>query len=159
MAKKLSLVVFIFILAIINYSVYKKEDIIKNGKTIYLELAPIDPRSLMQGDYMALRFKLEDNIKQALKKENNFLKNSKGKVLVKLDKNNLANFSNLFIGQKMAKDELILKYKVRDYKVSIGTNAFFFQEGKNKKYQNAKYGKFKLSKNQEIILVDLKGKI
>ena len=159
MTKKLSLIVFILILAIINYSIYQKEDIVKNGKTIYLKLAPIDPRSLMQGDYMALRFQLEDEIQKALKKENNFLKNSEGRVLVKLDNNNLATFSNLFIGQKMANNELILKYKVRGYQVSLGTNAFFFQEGEAKKYENAKYGKFKLGKNHEIILVDLKDRI
>ncbi|XOT97907.1 GDYXXLXY domain-containing protein, partial [Alcaligenes pakistanensis] len=28
------------------------------GQTVLLELAPVDPRSLMQGDYMSLNFAL-----------------------------------------------------------------------------------------------------
>ena len=33
-----------------------KERVISRGDVVYLRLAPVDPRSLMQGDYMALNF-------------------------------------------------------------------------------------------------------
>ena len=40
----------------VNWQIANKERLRANGQTVYLELAPIDPRSLMQGDYMALNF-------------------------------------------------------------------------------------------------------
>ena len=153
MKKTLNLIVLVAILIFLNFSIYKKEQILTHGKVIYLELAPIDPRSLMQGDYMALRFKIEDKIKKAL---NGFSKNSKGKAIVTLNKQKLAKFKAIFKGEKLKPNELLLKYNIRDKRVHIGTNAFFFQEGKEKKYQNAKYGEFKIAPNGEMILIDLK---
>ena len=50
----------ILLLAYFNYSVFQKERILKDGKLILLELAPVDPRSLMQGDYMELWYKISD---------------------------------------------------------------------------------------------------
>jgi GDYXXLXY protein len=46
------------VLLVTNFLIFSKERIIRTGKTIYLELAPVDPGALMQGDYMALRFSL-----------------------------------------------------------------------------------------------------
>ncbi|MFX7329222.1 GDYXXLXY domain-containing protein, partial [Acinetobacter baumannii] len=34
----------------------QKEMLLKEGQLVLLPLAPVDPRSLMQGDYMALRY-------------------------------------------------------------------------------------------------------
>src|ERR1700754_4900244 len=48
----------ILVLVAVNHSIRAKEHIINAGEPIYLALAPVDPRSLMQGDYMALRFHL-----------------------------------------------------------------------------------------------------
>ena len=45
-----------------NHSIVAKEHIRANGERIYLELAPVDPHSLMQGDYMALRFAIARDI-------------------------------------------------------------------------------------------------
>ena len=42
----------ILLLGYFNWSVYKKEQTLKDGQLILLQLAPVDPRSLMQGDYM-----------------------------------------------------------------------------------------------------------
>ena len=34
----------------------ERQGLLRNGRTVYLELAPVDPRSLLQGDYMALNY-------------------------------------------------------------------------------------------------------
>jgi uncharacterized membrane-anchored protein len=39
----------ILLLGYFNWSVYKKEQTLKDGQLILLQLAPVDPRSLMQG--------------------------------------------------------------------------------------------------------------
>ena len=55
-----ALIVFsaLLVLGSVNYSIYAKEYIKSHGEVIYLQLAPVDPRSLMQGDYVALRFSI-----------------------------------------------------------------------------------------------------
>ena len=52
----------ILVLLYINYSVQSKEKLLTNGKIVFFELAPVDPRSLMQGDYMLLRYKMLEDI-------------------------------------------------------------------------------------------------
>ena len=39
-----------------NGSIWQREQLLGSGRVVILELAPVDPRSLMQGDYMALTF-------------------------------------------------------------------------------------------------------
>ena len=46
------------ILVGINVTVWRFEHAISSGETVLLELAPVDPRSLMQGDYMRLSYAL-----------------------------------------------------------------------------------------------------
>jgi len=57
------------VLAAVDYSIAAKERIRAEGEVVYLQLAPVDPRSLMQGDYLALRFLLADAIEQGLRRE------------------------------------------------------------------------------------------
>ena len=45
----------ILLLGYFNWSVYQKEQTLKEGQLVLLQLAPVDPRSLMQGDYMRLK--------------------------------------------------------------------------------------------------------
>ena len=52
----------VLVLGAVNWSILAKERIKTNGERIFLALAPVDPRSLMQGDYMALRFAVAERI-------------------------------------------------------------------------------------------------
>src|SRR5207247_8096849 len=56
------------VLALLNFSIGGKERQLESGKVVYLELAPVDPRSLMQGDYMALRFKIANDARPAMQR-------------------------------------------------------------------------------------------
>jgi len=50
----------------VNMTVWAFEKLRTDGTVIYLALAPVDPRSLMQGDYMALRLEVGNNARDAL---------------------------------------------------------------------------------------------
>ena len=54
------------IIFLVNFAIWQKQTHLDKGEEIFLELAPVDPRSLMQGDYMALRFELSDAIQKAI---------------------------------------------------------------------------------------------
>ncbi len=148
------------VLLLVNYAIYQKETHLRSGTTVCLRLAPVDPRSLMQGDYMALRFALADTIRKELDRQNTprdryrRLPNSDGRVVLRLDANCTASYVALFTGQTKRKDQYLLHYRVRNGTVKIATNAFFFEEGKAKRYDRARYGIFRLH-NAEPLLVDL----
>ena len=44
----------LLLLGYLNWSIYQKEQTLRDGQLVLFELAPVDPRSLMQGDYMYL---------------------------------------------------------------------------------------------------------
>jgi uncharacterized membrane-anchored protein len=46
----------ILVLGVANYDIWQKQQIVENGQQILLKLRPVDPRSLMQGDFMRLRY-------------------------------------------------------------------------------------------------------
>lgn len=50
----------------VNMTVWAFEKLRTDGTVVYLELAPVDPRSLMQGDYMALRLEVGNNVRDAV---------------------------------------------------------------------------------------------
>ena len=47
----------LLLLGYLNWSIYQKEQTLRDGQLVLFELAPVDPRSLMQGDYMSLRYR------------------------------------------------------------------------------------------------------
>ncbi len=134
-----------------NYSVIDKENILSEGKLVLLELAPVDPRSLMQGDYMDLRYKIADSI------SNNSKYNFKrAYCILRIDSNNLTEFVR--VQQKptpIKNDEIPIKYSRIYTRIKIGAESFFFQEGKSKLYDSAKYGGIKIDKNGNSVLVGL----
>jgi uncharacterized membrane-anchored protein len=134
------------VLALVNYSIYQRERLLSNGRIVYLQLAPVDPRSLMQGDYMALRYTLEREIPW-----NEDLRDHL--AVVALDDRGIAHFQRLENGHKP--DELVVRFRVREGRVQIGADAFFFQEGDANYYSNARYGEARVSESGDVILAAL----
>lgn len=160
---KVALLTLVAALALVNGAIYDKEQHLAHGQVVYLELAPVDPRSLMQGDYMALRFQLAQAVRKALPKRKpdqarpwrETVAASDGHVVVGLDAHNVASFRKLYDGQSLAEDETLLYYRVRHGRVKFATNAFYFQEGLAEMYQPARYGRFRVADQGEVLLVDL----
>ena len=159
MSKKIAIGSLIIILALVNWSIVGKEKHLAEGKTVYLKLAPVDPRSLIQGDYQALRFRLADEVYTALPKTTDSrlwrqdIEASDGLVVTSLDERNIATFKSLYQDQSLSNHDILLRYRVRNGAVKFATNAYFFQEGHAKYYQPAQYGQFRVDNNGELLLV------
>jgi uncharacterized membrane-anchored protein len=140
----------VLLFAYFNYSIYSKEKTLQEGKLILLELAPVDPRSLMQGDYMRLNYVLSSNITtDSLPR--------RGYCVVVLDEHNRARSLRFQKETKpINKGEYLIKYTTPDkWLLNIGAESFFFQEGHGKRYEEAKYGALKVDNNGNSILVGL----
>lgn len=161
MFKRIAIVSLLIILGLVNWSITGKEKHLADGKIVYLKLAPVDPRSLMQGDYMALRFSLANEVYKALPKvtENKRWRRdvaaSDGYMVVSLDEQNIGYFQSIYSDQLLAKNEILMHYRVRNGAVKFATNAFFFQEGNGELYEPAQYGEFRVDDKGELLLVAL----
>jgi len=155
MHKIIAVITLVIALVIINWSIYNKEILLAQGKVIYLELAPVDPRSLMQGDYMALRFAMAARINTALSQSEVKRKSSlDGLVDVQLDDRSVASFSHINT-EGITADNTVLQFRLRKGRVKFATNAYFFEEGSGNQLAQAKYGEFRVADNGELLLVAL----
>ncbi len=141
----------LLVLGAVNYSIVAKESIKANGETIYLDLAPLDPRSLVQGDYMALRFRLAQEIERSFARGVKPLEGEKRLAPIKLDERRVASLA------EAGGVPLQVRYRIRNGAVWLGTNAFFFEEGAQARYAKARYGEFRLdAASGEAVLVGLR---
>lgn len=140
------LVLIVFFIA----SVIKKESTLRKGKLVLLELAPVDPRSLMQGDYMQLRYRLVgEHIRT--------VECSKGVCTIIVNDSSIA-------AQMMLPGETdtlvkgtryLLKYGCNERQLHLGAESYFFEEGQASKYEKAKYGGLRIDEAGNSILVGL----
>jgi uncharacterized membrane-anchored protein len=149
MKKTALAVATVLVIFVINYNIATKEKVLKNGTTMLLRLAPVDPRSLIQGDYMILRYAISNDI------PNDKLEN-KGCIVVKLDEQKVASFVMLYNGSSLNKNEHLLFYRNRG-RLRIGAESFFFQEGDAEVYSKARYGELKVDQSGASVLIGLRG--
>jgi uncharacterized membrane-anchored protein len=161
MRKAIALGAGVAILALASWTVMQRERLLAEGQVVLLELAPVDPRSLMQGDYMALRFRAAD---EAFGRGGMFGGASgreklaeDGRVVVKVDERRVGVFVRREAGEPLAAGEMALRYRVRDGQAKFATNAYFFQEGTGKLYERARYGEFRVDASGELLLTHLRG--
>jgi uncharacterized membrane-anchored protein len=143
----------VLILAAANFGIYQKEQLLAHGRSVLLELAPVDPRSLMQGDYMALRFRVATDAFRGGNPES--LKD--GRVVLAVDDRGVGTFKRFDDGTPLGPGELAMRYRVRNQEPKFATNAFFFQEGHAEYYAGARFGEFRVSSAGDAILTALRG--
>ncbi len=153
MRKGIAVVAGLLALAAANWVIHGKEQLLNEGRIVLLELAPVDPRSLMQGDYMALRFKVAD---AALGRGTVNKELRDGYMVLKLDAQGVGSFARFDDNQAPAQDEVRMRYRIRNQQAKFATNAFFFQEGNAALYQGARYGEFRVGASGEAILTGLR---
>lgn len=137
------------LLVFFNHSIAEKEAILAEGKLILLELAPVDPRSLMQGDYMILRYKIAQDIDPAEVPR-------RGYCVVSLDSDGIARRARLQEDKSpLQPREYLIKYTAGSWDINIGAESFFFEEGQAEKFERAKYGGIKVDQQGNSILTGL----
>jgi uncharacterized membrane-anchored protein len=146
------------ILALANWDILQKRGIIANGRALLLELRPADPRSLFQGDYMALAL-ANDTMPDP------FIISTlpyRGTVILSLDANGVGRFARLDDGSALKAGELRVQYRRhedwRGPRLDYGAQAFFFQEGDAQLYQEAKYALLRVADDGSTVLTDLADK-
>jgi uncharacterized membrane-anchored protein len=140
-------------LGYVNTGVFRLETAFKDAREIYLPLAPVDPRSLIQGDYMVLNY---DNAIYPLFDDIAALADE-GEVFLKLDENNVATFSRIAAtGDVPRPDEIRIDYvKTGRTGLRYVPESWFFQEGEAEIFQPARFAVVKVAPDGQARLVGL----
>lgn len=138
------------VLAVPDVAIVQKERLLASGTPMLVELAPVDPRSLIQGDYMRLDYAIARALSLGSESPRD------GQLVVQLDGRGVARFVRLH-GRDipLAPGEHLLRYRRRGNRTRIGTDAFFFQEGHASRYAGARYGELRVDPKGGSVLVGL----
>ncbi len=131
-------------------AVLQKERLLRQGRPVLLELAPRDPRSLMQGDYMDLDYALARTLQAHpdLPRE--------GRAVLRDDPRGVARFLRLHDGQPVGPGEYLLRFRRRGLRVRLGAEAWFFQEGQGPRFQAARFGELRADGSGTALLAGLR---
>ena len=133
----------------LTHSIWQKEDLLEDGQLVLLELAPKDPRSLMQGDYMRLDYAVARG-------RGRDVESKRGYVVVRLDENGVGEAIRYQpeVTPKAA-DEFLIGYQRKSWSLDIGAGSFFFQEGRANDFAAAKFGGLVVDEAGHSLLVGL----
>lgn len=145
----------VVILGLTNWDIAQKRTAIADGEPLLLELRPVDPRSLLQGDYMALA------LAEAAMPGTTTMERLpyRGTVILSLDENRVGRFARLDDGSALKDGELRVQYRRhedwRGPRLDYAARSFFFQEGGAALYQAAKYAVLRVAADGGTVLTDL----
>ncbi len=161
----------VVVLFLTNKAVVHKEDTLKNGKLVLMDLRPKDPRSLMQGDYMTLRYVLTQKSRvfrtgwwifgRRVVIQNFDSIPTRGYAIVTLDDSlNLIADSITFnseLPKNLPANQTAIKYFYGkdNRQISIGAESFFFEEGTGHSFARAQYGGLRVDEEGNSILIGL----
>lgn len=130
----------------VNFNIWQQEHFRASGKRVMIALAPVDPRSLMQGDYMTLNFDVP--------LESDMIARRTGNAVVyaylDVDTNGVAR-----ITREARAGEPRIALVRRNGRWQVPANAWFFQEGDAKRFERARYGIFAVAPDGKSALVGL----
>lgn len=133
-----------------NVSIWKNEHVVRQGTTLFVELIPVDPRSMMQGDYMTLTFALPQDVR---------LQSSPSAfAVVQRSDNGIATVTRMDDGTAaLMPNELRIQVVRRGGHTVLATDAWYFKEGEGNRWSRAKYGEFRVDAKGHAVLVNLRG--
>ncbi|MFP2928769.1 GDYXXLXY domain-containing protein [Pyxidicoccus sp. 3LG] len=132
--------------------VAQKEYVLATGQTVLLRLAPRDPRSLMQGDYMVLNYAISRELGGTTEQHPR-----DGNLVLRLDEQGVGQFVRIDTPDTpLAPGEFKLRYRIRQDQVRLGAESFFFQEGHASRYEQARYGELRVAGSGSSVLVGLR---
>ncbi|MEY4764734.1 MAG: hypothetical protein RI907_1407 [Pseudomonadota bacterium] len=134
-----------------NVGIWKSETLIRDGRPIFVALAPVDPRSLMQGDYMALRF---DTGPWSTTSQPD---TSPIRLVFQVDQRGVATALRQHQGETLQSNELVVRLVRKRGDWQLVTDAYYFKEGEAARWSRARYAEFRVDAGGRALLVGLRG--
>lgn len=141
------------VLVVANAAIWQKEDLLAHGRPVYVELAPVDPRSLMQGDYMALNYRLGDTLRGQLDHLDTL---ERPVAVAEVDARGVARLDRLVdTATPFGPTTLRVQLTPKNGRWVLVSDAWFFREGDGQRWEAARYGEFRVMPDGRALLVGL----
>lgn len=150
-------------LGVVNAQIARWEGLLAGrSEPVYLELAPVDPRSLVQGDYVALRYELAGYLDR-------FVEDGapvwlawpeRGQLAVTLDARRVGTAARWYGpgAAPLEADEIRWAYRRDGGRIAFAPDAWFVPEGTGLPLETgARYGIFRVDPAGQPILIGLAG--
>jgi uncharacterized membrane-anchored protein len=139
-------------LLVANVGIAQKERTIAQGRKVYVALAPVDPRSLMQGDFMRLNF----NLPPEASTHQELAWGERPHAIGTLDERGVVHWRRVATAQEpLQPGELRFELTPRDGRWTLVTDAWYFREGDAARWEAAKFGEFRVEPSGKALLVGL----
>lgn len=136
----------------VGWQIAAKERLAATGRPLLFELGTVDPRSLIQGDYMILSYR----VTQGLEDRDAEL-GRRGELAVAVDGDGVARSARIYpAGDALGPGEVRVDYHRGSWQLALGPESFFFQEGEAETYAAARYAELRVSPEGEALLVALR---
>lgn len=142
-------------LVVANVGIWQKETLIARGERLYVRLGPVDPRSLMQGDYMALDLfagspladdpRLHDTVQRR-----------RVRIAATVDADGVATPQRVLEpDEPAAPGERVLELTPKAGRWVLVTDAWYFREGEAEVWAQARFGELRVDAQGRALLVGL----
>ncbi len=147
----------VLVLGVALNTVLDRERILEQGRIVLVQLTPVDPRSLMQGDYMRLSFAIDRKLEKSGEEPPSPPPAYAHFALDEQDRARLIGVSSALQPNALPSAAAVtIRIRQRDGQLTIGPNAFFFQEGTAKGYEAARWGEFRVATDGTVLLTHLR---
>ena len=137
-------------LAVVNVAIWQKERLIAQGIPVFIRLVPVDPRSLMQGDYMALNFEMSSTLRSELDDQSRLLR---PRVAGPVDAHGVVTLQRL--ADNAVPGEVLIELAPGKRGWVVVTDAWFFKEGDGARWSKARYVEFRVLPDGRALLVGM----
>lgn len=139
----------LLVLSVTSIIISMREYTVAHGIQVFFRLAPADPRSLIQGDYMRLNVDLG--------KDQDTLLYGSGRVVIQRDKNGIAKVTRILADNDLLKDdEYVIDLQYESGTWRLPSDAWYFTEGDGDRWASARFGEYRLDRNGRAMLVGLR---
>jgi uncharacterized membrane-anchored protein/uncharacterized membrane protein len=136
-----------------GWSIFDKERILRDGRMVMLKIAPVDPRSLLQGDYMTLAFDLPE------RRASMHARQPAGPQPVAVGtvgSDQVVTLTRIVLKRPaLAQGEIVIALSVKNGNYVVGSDAWFFKEGDGDRWTAARYGIFRVTSDGTALLAGL----
>ena len=160
----IALLIALLMLLPLNYKIWQFENVLATGKPVVLKIAPVDPRSLMQGDYMSLHYAILQDIAAQLNDEPDqlndeqtseedtwqIIRKPQPKRIYALIHQNEQGVATLCRVEKTkptdftgCEPNLYLPINNTGWSPALPSQEYFFAEGKGQYYAQAEYAEYR----------------
>jgi len=143
------------VLVVVNLDIARKETILRDGARVVLELAPLDPRSLMQGDYMALDYAV-NRAAMAMWNTSNPTSTPNGIFVLQADARGVHHLAAIQTDvEPRGPGQIAMRTRWRFRQPVVGVDSYFFPEGRAAHFSQARYGEYRVSPSGQALLLRL----